>query len=762
MSVPTRPGENKAAAQGEIHPPLPAPALGPSAAALAEKKPAAKRNLMRQTELIDRIKAYDPGADEALLNKAYVYAMRAHGKQFRASGDPYFVHPLEVAAILTDLKMDVPTVVTALLHDTVEDTYVTIEDVTANFGAEIAGLVDGVTKLSQLELFSERTKQAENFRKLMLAMSNDIRVLLVKLADRLHNMRTLHHIEKPEKRRRIAQETLDIYAPLAGRIGMQNMREELEDLAFAELNPEARNSIVTRLARLDAGSGQRIGRIADQIKRKLAENGIEAWVYGRAKRPYSIWRKLQNKQLNFEQLSDIFGFRVIVKTPEDCYRALGLLHQNWRVIPDRFKDFISNPKTNGYRSIHTTVIGPEQQRVEVQIRTQEMHDIAERGVAAHWRYREHVEGEATDNALAWLRDMVDLLERGDSAEEFLEHSRLNMYQDQVFCFTPKGDLISLPRGATPIDFAYQVHTDLGNQTVGAKVNGIHVPLHTPLGNGDQVEIIRQKGSAPSPLWEQFVVTGRARAEIRRYIKNAQRGEHVKFGRKILEKAFADEKQELTEKAIEEVAKKLRLHKAEDVFAEVGRGALRATEVVEAVFPELKNDPKRPKQTYSAKANRRISIKGLTEGISYKLGQCCHPLPGDRIVGVVTPEEGVVIHTIDCAELEKAQTQMEDWIDVSWGGHAAEAGPSLARVSVRVKNVPGSLGAVMTVIGNNGGNIFNMKVTDRNALFFEFQVDIEVRDVAHLQNILGALRVNAVVESVDRVRGPEEPAGALTS
>jgi GTP pyrophosphokinase len=448
-----------------------------------------------------------------------------------------------------------------------------------------------------------------------------------------------------------------------------------------------------------------------------------------------------------------------VKTPEDCYRALGVLHQSWRMIPDRFKDFISNPKTNGYQSIHTTVIGPEQQRVEVQIRTQAMHDIAERGVAAHWRYREHVVGEATDAALAWLRDMVELLERGDSAEEFLEHSQLNMYQDQVFCFTPKGDLISLPRGATPIDFAYQVHTDLGNQTVGAKVNGAHVPLHTPLRNGDQVEIIRQKGSSPSPLWEQFVVTGRARAEIRRYLKHAQRDEHVKFGRKILEKTFADEHQELTEKAIEEVSRKLRLAKAEDVFAEVGRGALRANEVVEAVFPELKNDLARHKHTYSRNDQKKISIQGLTEGISYTLGQCCHPLPGDRIVGVVTPDEGVVIHTIDCAELEKAQAQMEDWLDVRWGMDASEAGPSLARVIVRVKNVPGSLGAVMTVIGNNGGNIFNMKVTDRNALYFEFQVDIEVRDVAHLQNILGALRVNAVVESVDRARGPEAPAGA---
>ena len=758
MSVPTRPGENKAAAQGEIHS-SPASGRAPAVPAAATvfhpptPKPTAKRKLMRQTELVDRVKAYDPEADEVLLNKAYVYAMTAHGKQFRASGDPYFTHPLEVAAILTELKLDVPTIATALLHDTVEDTYVTIDDVKKNFGDEIANLVDGVTKLSQLELFSERTKQAENFRKLMLAMSNDIRVLLVKLADRLHNMRTLNHIEKPDKRRRIAQETIDIYAPLAGRIGMQNMREELEDLAFAELNPEARNSIVTRLSRLDASSGTRVGRIADAIKRALAEHGIEAWVYGRAKRPYSIWRKLKDKQLNFEQLSDIFGFRVIVKSPEDCYRALGVMHQTWRMIPERFKDFISNPKTNGYRSIHTTVIGPEQQRVEVQIRTQEMHEIAERGVAAHWRYREHIEGEATDAALAWLRDMVDLLEKGDSAEEFLENSQLNMYQDQVFCFTPKGDLISLPRGATPIDFAYQVHTDLGNQTVGVKVNGVHVPLHTPLRNGDQVEIIRQKGSAPSPLWEQFVVTGRARAEIRRYLKHARHDEHVNFGRKILEKTFADEKQELTEKAIGAVAKKLRLSKAEDVYAEVGRGALRPQDVFDAIFPELKKDPARPRVADDGKTRKPVSIQGLTEGISYSLGQCCHPLPGDRIVGLRMPGKGVVIHTIDCAELEKAQDQMDDWLDVSWGRHAA--GSSLARVVVRVKNVPGSLGAVMTVIGNNGGNIFNMKVTDRNPLFFEFQVDIEVRDLAHLQNILGALRVNAVVESVDRVRGPDE-------
>jgi len=735
----------------------------PAPATSAEKpdtKPVAapsrgRRRLMRQTDLVERVLAYDPDADEAVLNKAYVYAMTAHGKQFRASGDPYFAHPLEVAAILTDLKLDVPTIVTALLHDTIEDTLVTYEDVKEKFGEEIANLVDGVTKLSQLEVFSERTKQAENFRKLMLAITSDIRVLLVKLADRLHNMRTLGYIDKSDKRRRIAQETVDIYAPLAGRIGMQNMREELEDLAFAELDSDARSSIVTHFARLDMVGGDRVGRIADQIKRRLAEHGMEAWVYGRGKRPFSIWRKLQTKKLSFEQLSDIFGFRVIAGSTNDCYRALGIIHTSWQMVPERFKDFISTPKPNGYRSIHTTVIGPEKQRVEIQIRTQEMHDIAERGVAAHWRYREHVpEAGSNDDSVTygWLRDMVDLLERGDSAEEVLEHSRLAMYQDQVFCFTPKGSLISLPKGATPIDFAYAVHTDMGNSAVGAKVNGNHVALHIPLKNGDQVEIITTKDSTPSPMWEQFVVTGRARAEIRRFLRHAQRDEHVRFGRKILEKAFEDEKRELTDKAIEEVAKKLRLPKAEDVFADVGRGALRGHEVLHAVFPELKRSGKVAGKASPGEV-KPISIRGLTEGISYTLGQCCHPLPGDRIVGIRPPGEGLVIHTIDCAELDKAQN-MDDWLDVGWGLGASDMGLSVARIEVRVKNAPGSLATVMTAIAANGGNIFNMKVTARNPLFFEFTVDIEVRDVAHLQNILGALRVSDAVESVDRVREAE--------
>ncbi len=713
---------------------------------------ARQKPLMRQTALVDRVRAYDPDADEAVLNKAYVFAMQAHGPQKRASGDPYFSHPLEVAGILTDLKLDTPTIATALLHDTVEDTSTTIADIENEFGGEIAGLVDGVTKLSQLELFSERTKQAENFRKLMLAMSNDIRVLLVKLADRLHNMRTLSYIKNADTRRRIAQETIEIYAPLAGRIGMQNMREELEDLAFAELDPQARESIVKRLQQLDAQSSQRIARIADEIKRKLAEAGIEAWIQGRAKRPFSIWRKLKDKKINFEQLSDVFGFRAVVGSDEDCYRALGVLHRTWKMIPERFKDFISLPKSNGYRSIHTTVMGPENQRVEVQLRTQTMHDVAERGVAAHWRYRESVNDNdpSAVKAYEWLRDMVDLLERGESPEEFYEHSKLALYQDQVFCFSPKGMLIALPRGATPIDFAYFVHTDVGNTAVGAKVNGVHTPLHTPLKNGDQVEIICSKEQTPSPLWERFVVTGRARAEIRRYLRHAQRDQHVGLGRKILEKAFSDEGHELTDKAVEGVLKKLRLAKPEDVYADVGRGALRADEVLAAVYPLLKRDPKRKRPSYIEPNSKGVSIAGLTEGIGYRLGGCCHPIPGDRIIGLMVPGEGVVIHTIDCEVLDRHQDSMADWIDVRWKEHVGAL--SVARIMVRLKNETGALATLANVIGQNGANISNLKITSRNPLYFEFQVDVEVGDAAHLENLIRALKVDSAVEAVDRVRG----------
>ena len=715
-----------------------------------------KRRLMRQTELVECVKVYDPQADENLLNRAYVFAMRAHGPQKRASGDPYFSHPLEVAGILTDLKMDTATIATALLHDTVEDTDTTIQKVQKVFGQEVAGLVDGVTKLSQLEVFSERTQQAENFRKLMLAMSGDIRVLLVKLADRLHNMRTLSHLKNATKRRKIATETVEIYAPLAGRIGMQNMREELEDLAFGELDPEARESIVRRLEQLDARSAGRVDRIADAIKRKLAETGIEAWVSGRTKRSYSIWRKLKDKQLSFEQLSDVFGFRVVVANEEDCYRTLGIIHRAWQMVPERFKDFISLPKSNGYRSLHTTVMGPESNRVEIQIRTMEMHDVAENGVAAHWRYREHVEESDCKElkVYEWLRDLVELLERGENTEEFYEHSKLNLYSDQVFCFTPKGMLIALPRGATPIDFAYFVHSDVGNTAVGAKINGVHTPLHTPLKNGDQVEIITSTEQTPSPLWERFVQTGRARSEIRRYLRHAQHDQHVKLGQRILEKVFADEGFELGEKAVTGVLNKLCLKKPDDVYANIGRGALRADEVLEAVYPELKRGPEQNRYggALGLAGDRPVSIEGLTEGIAYRLGGCCHPIPGDRIIGLMVPGEGVVVHSVDCEVLDRHQDSMIDWMDVRWRDRREDSAFSIARVGVRVENTAGSLALIANIISRNGANISNLKITNRNPLYFELQIDLEVRDTQHLEHIIRALKVDSAVELVERSRG----------
>jgi len=603
----------------------------------------------------------------------------------------------------------------------------------------------------------------------MLAMSNDIRVLLVKLADRLHNMRTLAHLKSPDARQRIAQETIEIYAPLAGRIGMQNIREELEDLAFAALDPEARESIVRRMEQLDAQSHARIARISDEIKRKLAESGIEAWVQGRAKRPYSIWRKLKDKKINFEQLSDVFGFRAVVGSVEDCYRALGVLHRTWRMVPERFKDFISLPKSNGYRSVHTTVMGPENQRVEVQIRTQEMHEVAERGVAAHWRYREKIdENDPTAmRAFEWLRDMVDLLERGESPEEFYEHSKLSLYQDQVFCFTPKGNLIALPRGATPIDFAYAVHSQVGDTCVGAKINGRMLPLRTQLSNGDQVEIITSKAQTPSPTWERFVVTGKAKAAIRRFIRTRQREQYQQLGKSLLDKTFHEEGYEVTEKGLDGVRANFKQATTDDLVAAVGAGLVGAREVLTAVYPGLKQPRKAggadvvpiSRARNKAKAADRgkkeagqIAIRGLIPGMAVHFARCCHPLPGDRIVGIITTGKGVTIHTIDCATLESFSEAPERWIDVGWDS-VGESAPGVytGRLKITVSNQPGSLSSLSTVIARHEGNISNLRIVNRSMDFFDMVIDVEVADVKHLADITAALRATPAISAVERAR-----------
>ncbi len=718
--------------------------------------------MIRQFELVDLVKSYDPNADEEALDRAYVFAMKAHGQQKRASGNPYFLHPLEVAGILTDYRLDTATIVTALLHDTIEDTNATQEEINRQFGDEVGRLVDGVTKLTRIELQSDHAKQAENFRKLLLAMSDDIRVLLVKLADRLHNMRTLHHIRKEEKRKRIAMETMEIFAPLAERIGMQEMKNELEDMAFAETNPEARKSIIARLKFLREEGGDLVERIKKELYETLREAGIKVEIRGREKLPYSIWRKMQHKEVAFEQLSDIMAFRVLVGSVEDCYHALGIIHSTYRVVPGRFKDYISTAKPNGYRSLHTGVLGPEQHRIEIQIRTNDMHDIAENGVAAHWAYKQKA-GKTEGRQYRWIRELLDILEHAASPHEFLEHTKLEMYQDQVFCFTPRGDLINMPQGATSVDFAYAVHSEVGDRCVGAKVNGRMIPLRKELRNGDQVEILTSKVQTPSPTWERFVVTGKARARIRRFIHSREREQYLQLGRAILQRAFREEGYEFTEKALGGVIKTFKQGTTIDLTSQVGAGHINARDIVEAVFPGTRKqrdknvvplNKAKSKRTRGGKkkSENAIPIKGLIPGMAVHYAGCCHPLPGDRIVGIITTGKGVTIHTIDCDTLETYADTPERWLDVSWHQQTEDPEIHVGRVHLTVSNEPGVLGTLSMVIGKNGGNISNLKITNRTLEFYDLLIDIEVQDLKHLTEIIAALRATPAINMVERARG----------
>jgi len=721
------------------------------------------RRLMRQYELVERVKTYDKNIDEDLLNRAYVFSMQAHGIQTRESGDPYFSHPLDVAGILTDMKMDSATIATALLHDTVEDTLVSLDDIEKNFGKEVAKLVDGVTKISIMERQNDQAaKQAENFRKLVLAMSADIRVLLIKLADRLHNMRTIHFVKKPEKRLRIARETLDIYAPLAERIGIQKMQDELQDLSFAEINPDGRESIVARLNYLRLEGGNIAERIRKKLESVLSQEGVIAKVEGREKKPYSIWRKMNKKRISFEQLSDIIAFRVYVDSVSDCYQALGVLHNHYPGIPGRFKDYISIPKPNKYQSIHTTVFGPERHRIEIQIRTHEMHEVAELGVAAHWSYKQGAQDEDASQ-YRWLRELLDIVEQAQRPEEFLEHTKLELFQDQVFCFSPKGDLIALPRGATPVDFAYAVHSRVGDECVGSKVNGRMVPLRTELHNGDQVEIITQKNGTPSPAWERFVVSGKARSRVRRFIRIQQRAEYVSIGKSILEKICKQEGVDFGEKPFETVVGKFQAQTLEELFANVGASLQSSRDVFTAAFPECKSKQKeksiasvkaaakRLRERKEAEGETTATLKGLIPGMSVHYARCCHPLPGDEIVGIVATGRRITVHTKDCDTLDAFRDMPERWINVDWSDEHSKENIMIGRLNIVLQNKPSSLGALTTIIGKSEGNITNLKITNRMQEFFDLIVDVEVKGSDHLKAVIAALRASNAVVSVDRAR-----------
>lgn len=739
--------------------------------------------MMRQYELVDRVRRYNPATDEALLNRAFVYAMKAHGSQTRASGDPYFSHPLEVAAILTDLKLDDATIVAALLHDTIEDTKATRSQIDKQFGKDIGTLVDGLTKLKKLDLVSQRAEQAENLRKLLLAIASDVRVLLVKLADRLHNMRTLKWVPV-EKRNRIAEETLDIYAPLAGRIGMHDMREELEDLSFRQLSAEAYQSIEARLVKLRKTNKSLIKEIEEELTDELAKKKIKAKVKGREKRPYSIWKKMERKAVGFEQLSDIFGFRVIVPTTDDCYRAVGIVHTKWAFVPGRFKDYISTPKQNDYRSVHTTVFGPGSQRVELQIRTKDMNEIAEYGIAGHALYKDS-EGAPMDSlaressAYAWLRRTIEMLAEGSSPEEFLEHTKLELFHDQVFCFTPKGKLIALPRKATPIDFAYAVHTDIGNNAFGCKINGKVAPLVTELQTGDEVEIIRGEGQHPPAAWESLVVTGKARAAIRRSTRVAVRTQYLGLGRKMIERAFARAAKPWSEERLLKSLSRLARASVEDVFAAVGRGEMKADDVVKAVHPEWREERKpvikAPRSEgwfgLSRVASLKfripgfrgggekhdslpsaIPIRGINGDLPVRFAPEGGAVPGDRIVGILTPGEGITIYPIHSPALKEFDDEPARWLDVRWDIDDITTHRFPARLLLKAKNAPGTLAQVAQIIGEHGGNIDNVHMDRPSQDFTEITIDLGVYDLKHLNAIIDQLRSKSVVSSAERFNG----------
>jgi len=711
--------------------------------------------MMRQYELVERVAGYIENPDESLINKAYVYAMQKHGEQTRKSGDPYFSHPLEVAAILTDLRVDEETVAVALLHDTIEDTDATRLEIDELFGGEIGQLVDGLTKLNKLDLVSNKAKQAENLRKLLLAISDDIRVLLVKLADRLHNMRTLGAMP-PDKCRRIATETMEIYAPLAGRMGMQDLRDELEELSFRYIHEEAYKTVTGHLQELAEKNKTLIAEISEYLVEYLAEKNIHANVASRQKKPYSIFRKMQSKALAFEQLSDIFGFRVIVDTVEDCYRTLGIVHTHWAMVPGRFKDFISVPKQNEYQSIHTTVVGPLHQRVELQIRTNKMHQFAEYGIAAHAAYKEGGQTISESKAYESLRLTIEQLAEADNPEEFLEHTKLELFLDQVFCFSPKGRIITLPKGATPIDFAYAVHTDIGNSCIGCKLNGKIMPVITELSNGDEVEIIRSEKQSPPAAWEAVVVTGKARSSIRRASRQAVRKQYSTLGARILERAFARADLPYEQGMLNGAMTRLARNHREDILSDIGRGEMSTDDVIKAIYPDFETSQQdavaSAKNSKSNLATSDVPIRGVEGDLPVSFSKEGGAVPGDAIVGIHNPGKGVVIYPKDSKTLAALEEDRQNWIDVRWDIDPENPERFSARLHALIANELGVLANMSETIARNDGNIqsLNLQVTVDD--FQELEIDLDVWDLNHLTRIIQELKASPAVNKIERITG----------
>ncbi|GHU01912.1 GTP pyrophosphokinase [Alphaproteobacteria bacterium] len=724
--------------------------------------------MLTKEQLAERVLAYDAAADTGLIARAYDYGQSQHEGQFRHSGEPFFIHPLAVAEILTHYHMDPPTIAASLLHDAVEDTDAKLADISARFGPLVAELVDGVTKLTQIDLARRGdspsgSSQTENLRKLVLATSRDIRVLLIKLADRLHNMRTLVYIADEAKRRAKALETLDIYANLAERIGLEKIHQELQDIAFATLNPDAYASITARLEGITAKDGSLTDRIIARLGEDMLAEGLDGVsISGRTKSPYSIWRKMAEKNRSFEQLGDVVAFRILVDTVQECYHALGIVHTRYQMIPTYYDDYISTPKPNGYRSLHTCVIGPERQRIEVQIRTREMHHVNEYGVAAHWSYKQGA-GNMEGTQFRWLRELLEVMNTSASSEEFLENTKLSMYRDQVFVFSPKGDLVALPQGATPVDFAYAVHSGVGNRCIGAKVNGLLRPLSTTLANGDQVEILTSKMASPSAEWERFCVTPKAKSALRRFLREQQRDKHIELGRQALIVAFRDAGREFSDKAVEAGLRALKATGIQEVYAEIGDGRRQAGKVVDALYPPAPAGlvsqlldafkPKPRKESEAESAARKMhmpKVLGLIPGMSVRFAKCCHPLPGDAIIGVIHTGSGVSVHRRDCVQLKNYASCPERFIEVAWNPEVSAGSLNTGRLRLQMTSDPGSLGSLSILIAKLGGNICNLITLRQTGQYADVLLDVEIRDAGHLTQLIAQLRASPIVSSVDRV------------
>lgn len=720
---------------------------------------------LTKEELAGMVLAYQPDADRARLHKAYEFAREKHGDQLRQSGDPYYSHPVRVATLLALVRLDEATIMAGLLHDTVEDCDdVDLALIETEFGSDVAELVDGVTKLGQLEYQSEASKQAENFQKFILATVNDIRVLLVKLADRMHNMRTLHYKKKEESRRRVARETMDLYAPLARRVGLHYLASEMEDLAFQHLNPEARAQILSQLEALESRNKDDLERIRLAIRQVMEREGIECRIKGRRKEPYSIWRKLEKKSISFQGVADIFGFRVVVDSVENCYRSLGVFHTEWACLPDRFRDFISVPKPNGYASLHTTVRASGNRLVELQIRTEEMDDTAERGVAAHWTYKNSAYGFDVESSRAAgldpsanLKAFGELLSHGGDANDFLEHAKMEMYRTHVFAFTPQGRLVLLPAGSMPLDFAYSVHTAVGDTCDGAKINGVPRNMRTALQNGDVVEIIRRDEPRPLPGYETLCVTGRARAAQRKLRRELETQQFANLGRNLLERALRQHQIDPVSVDMRKISERAGFDGVQAMFEALGRTQEEVSRIIGIAFPGLDLDARGPDDTVTLDDEHAASLiagENLTAGVTLHLGECCHPIPGDRIVGVRQPEKGLVVHTIYCGQVAKYDDRPELWVDLQWTELAKSGVRAIGRISINAADNKGVLAQQCSVVAQAGGNIRGVATHNRGPGFMELVFDIEVEDLRHLEQIKAALRALAVVERVERIEESE--------